>query len=408
MLNNRRPHQARLDAWLGIAAGTVAAAAGLASGSPGGWAVGGAGSLAGGAIALRRTAEFSQGRRLELAMDSLADTAMLRAADWLMKPQTVAGELQAVPEPGPLPPPDWWPILLGARFIQIVGPQGSGKTTLVHRLLSDRAAAGHQVRVLDPHARYDQWQPWEVMGRGMDWAAIDRAIDGFCGEIKAFYEAIAQGPVPTPEPLTLLTEEMTTWASHVRGSDRLVQACSGDIRKANRFLVMASHGSTLAATGGAKGFAKVLEQAATRLLLDHSPTETGATAGTLYRPGDPNPIRVEIGRWAPSTSPAIAPAPQSATMDPIAQLERAWSMDAIEVPHETIATDALPAEGQAIVNWLRDRGGETVKLRDLQRAGLAPLKGMNSEAILIRLRALSEGGYLKLWNDGVGWRIRSV
>lgn len=41
MLTNRQPHRARFDAWLGIAAGTVAAAAGLTSGNPGGWAAGG-------------------------------------------------------------------------------------------------------------------------------------------------------------------------------------------------------------------------------------------------------------------------------------------------------------------------------------------------------------------------------
>lgn len=136
MLQNRNPHRARVDAWLGLTAGTIAAAAGLTSGTPGGWAVGGVGSLAGGAIALRRTAEFAAGRRLELGTETIIDMAQLAALQWMLKPQTVAGELQAVDVPPP-PPFDWnlFNTDPGAyAHLAIVGPTNAGKSTLAEML----------------------------------------------------------------------------------------------------------------------------------------------------------------------------------------------------------------------------------------------------------------------------------
>ena len=359
------------------------------------------------AIALDR-----QKRKLEVVLKTaeaegaIATIAALRRE---LAPARIEQALALPQSTDPLPQSQWWPQVLRARFVQIVGPQGSGKTTLVLRLLQERATQGHRVTVLDPHARFDQWKPWEVCGAGMDWRAIREAIEVFCNEIRDHYQAIARGPAPEPAPHTVLAEEVTKWADNVANADRLIKTSCGDIRKANRFLVMASHGSTLDTTGGAKGFAKVIEQAALRLLLDESPEEIGADFGWLYRPGNPEPVRVAIDRWQPVALPpsqtqAIA---SSEHLDgDIQTLKRAWELPAVEVPHETIARDVeIPEAALAIQRWINGRK-DTFKLRDFQRASIAELKWMSADEILAILQILEATGVGQLWNDGQGWRFR--
>ena len=337
--------------------------------------------MGGTAMALDR-----QKRKLEVVLktaEAEGVIAMIASLRRELAPARIEQAL-ALPANDPLPMAQWWPQVLRARFVQIVGPQGSGKTTLVLRLLQERAAQGHRVTVLDPHARFDQWQPWEVCGAGMDWRAIREAIESFCNEIRDHYQAIARGPAPEPSPHTVLAEEVTKWADNVANADRLIKTSCGDIRKANRFLVMASHGSTLDTTGGAKGFAKVIEQAALRLLLDESPEEIGAAQGWLYRPGNPEPVRVAIDRWQPMAFP---PAPDRAIAPTATRqdwLERLYSLPAVEVPHETMQETALEptASQQELVNILvqLSRKLGAVSASDCQRSS-RKFKSLSAEAI---------------------------
>ncbi len=371
---------------------------------------GNAATMGGLAIALDR-----QKRKLEVVLKTaeaegaIATIAALRRE---LSPSRIDQAL-ALPESNdPLPMSKWWPQVLRARFVQIVGPQGSGKTTLVLRLLQERAAQGHRVTVLDPHARFDQWQPWEVCGAGMDWRSIREAIEAFCNEIRDHYQAIARGPAPEPTPHTVLAEEVTKWADNVANADRLIKTSCGDIRKANRFLVMASHGSTLDTTGGAKGFAKVIEQAALRLLLDESPEEMGADRGWLYRPGNPEPVRVAIERWAPTPTPAIAAAVTASAIPGInaAHFALEWDLrEAIELPHETIARAEVKQEILDLV--LEALAGRTdwlsvAQIKQLRR----PLQRLDSTDLKSVLDAAVTMGDLEIDQSGAvpKYRLRNV
>lgn len=403
-LNNRQPGRARVDAWIGIAAGTVAAAAAIASSTPGGWAAGGVGAVAGGAIALRRGADFSQGRRLELGAEQIMDAAQLAALAWLMKPPAVAAQLQAEPEPAPLPQSAWWHEVLEAQFLLICGPQGSGKTSLAQAILQARLQLGHTVTALDPHARYGQYPAGvTVAGAGKDYKAIDRAIADFTGDIERYYQAIAHAPTETPAPHTLVLEELTQWAAKTKSAPELIAVGCSDIRKAGKFLMAISHGRTLATLGGASGFRATLDAAITTVELEVSRDRTGrpqpAFSGKLYRPGCPNePVAIAIDP-APQTAPAPLPAAASGG-DAIAQLERAWQMDVIEVPHETIAREpAAPTpEQQELIEAIcaiAQRIGKSITPSDCIRNS-RPLKALGADGIrslFIVAQAMGRGTY---------------
>jgi len=360
---------------------------------------GGSAAVMGGtAMALDR-----QKRKLEVVLktaEAEGAIALIASLRRELAPARIEQALALPESSDPLPMAQWWPQVLRARFVQIVGPQGSGKTTLVLRLLQERAAQGHRVTVLDPHARFDQWQPWEVCGAGMDWRSIREAIESFCNEIRDHYQAIARGPAPEPSPHTVLAEEVTKWADNVANADRLIKTSCGDIRKANRFLVMASHGSTLDTTGGAKGFAKVIEQAALRLLLDESPEEIGAAQGWLYRPGNPEPIRVAIDRWAPT--PAIAAAATASAIPGVNATHFAleWDLrEAIELPHQTIAKAEVKQEILDLVlkaldgrsNWFSMAQIKQLR-RPLQRVDDADLKSVLDAAVTMGDLEIDQSG----------------
>lgn len=291
----------------------------------------------------------------------------------------------ALPESSdPLPMAQWWGDVLEARLLLICGPQGSGKTSIALRLLADRASQGHRVQVLDPHAAKGQW-PYQTIGAGKDYRAIDAAIKDWIEGVEGHYRAIAQdASAPTPTPQTLLAEELTQWAEEVESAPKMVRVACSDIRKAKRYLVAVSHGRTLATIGGAKGYRNTIDNAAMVLELDRAADELGASTGRLYRPGNPEPIRVAIDRWQPMAFP---PAPDRAIAPTATRqdwLERLYSLPAVEVPHETMQETALEptASQQELVNILvqLSRKLGAVSASDCQRSS-RKFKSLSAEAI---------------------------
>jgi hypothetical protein len=356
-----------------LGAGAVAIVGAAYSRHPLSQAILGAGAMACGLAAERIDRRVQSGNRLIQTTDRIVVEAIAAAYAKSLSPAQLSQAI-ALPaaEPGPLPMTQWWGEALEARLLLICGPQGSGKTSIALRLLADRASQGHQVQVLDPHAAKGQW-PYETIGAGKDYRAIDAAIKDWIDGVEGYYRAIAQDAnAPTPKPRSLLCEELTQWSDLVASAPKMVRVACSDIRKAKRYLVAVSHGRTLATIGGAKGYRSTIDNAAMVIELDRADDELGASTGRLYRPGNPEPVPIAIERFgslppAPM-SPAIAPVQH---LDDRALLTRCWD-SAIEVGHETIADEAIaPTEHQQeLINLLVEisRKSGSVSAADCQRS----------------------------------------
>jgi hypothetical protein len=63
----------------------------------------------------------------------------------------------------PLPPEQWTPDLMNYPSILVYGPQGAGKTSTAAWLIRERIKQHHQIKVLDPHRSFGQWDGLECM-----------------------------------------------------------------------------------------------------------------------------------------------------------------------------------------------------------------------------------------------------
>jgi hypothetical protein len=364
----------RLRCWGAIAGGCLAVTAAAYARHPLSQAVLGAGAVGAGAYAQAVDRRVRLGGQLAESADRVAMEAVIRAYAQSLSPAQLSQAI-ALPasEPGPLPMGQWWSEALDARLLLICGPQGSGKTSIALRLLADRSSQGHQVQVLDPHAAKGQW-PYQTIGAGKDYRAIDAAIKAWIEGVEGHYRAIAQDAnAPTPTPQTLLCEELTQWADEVESAPKMVRVACSDIRKAKRYLVAVSHGRTLATIGGAKGYRSTIDNAAMVIELDRAANELGASTGRLYRPGNPEPVPIAIERFG-----SLPPAPMPQAIAPVQHLDdrelltRCWEQPAIEVGHETIQDEAIaPTEHQQeLINLLVEisRKSGSVSAADCQRS----------------------------------------
>jgi len=94
----------------------------------------------------------------------------------------IVEELPALPaqENPPLPVD----ALLNYPSLALIGPQGSGKSRLAAEIMLRKGKTGHKLIILDPHAAAEDWQGLEVIGAGLDYAAIENFIDRFSKQIE--------------------------------------------------------------------------------------------------------------------------------------------------------------------------------------------------------------------------------
>jgi hypothetical protein len=153
------------------------------------------------------------------------------------------------------------PILTNYPSVLIYGAPGSGKTTFAEQEVKRRVLAGHRVIICDPHAAYGAWAGCEVVGGGMDYAAIDAKLEWFAAEVRRRYKIIETQPNPTFGPLTLCCDEFTNWAGRCSAASEFFQSALSDIRKAKMFGLIVSHTRTMAGLANAGGLAKLRDEA---------------------------------------------------------------------------------------------------------------------------------------------------
>ena len=174
---------------------------------------------------------------------------------------------------GKMPGLNWYPSIL------IYGIPGAGKTTFTEEEVKKRLAAGHRVIVLDPHAAFGQWEGCEVIGGGMNYAAIDAKMIWFEEENERRYKTRETQANPKFETLTILAEEFTNWASRCKNSGEHFKTVNSDIRKVECHSIIVSHTRTLAGLGDAKGMAPLRDEAMleVEILGDYDPITERAT-----------------------------------------------------------------------------------------------------------------------------------
>ena len=164
----------------------------------------------------------------------------------------------------------WYPSVL------VYGAPGSGKTFFSEQEVSKRLEAGHRVIVLDPHAAYGAWQGCDVIGGGMDYAAIDAKLAWFSEEIAKRYKVVQSQPNPKFQPLTFVCDEFTRWGGKCPNSTDFFEQLVTDIRKVEMFGLIISHTRTLAGLANAKGFASLRDEALLEVeILGNKDEETG-------------------------------------------------------------------------------------------------------------------------------------
>ena len=168
------------------------------------------------------------------------------------------------------------PVLTNYPSVLIYGAPGSGKTTFSEQEVKRRLKAGHKVIVCDPHAAYGACQGCEVVGGGMNYAAIDAKLEWFALEVRRRYKIIESQPNPTFQPLTLVCDEFTNWAGRCSAAGEFFQSALSDIRKAKMFGLIVSHTRTMAGLANAAGMAKLRDEALLEIeLLGQQCPKTG-------------------------------------------------------------------------------------------------------------------------------------
>ena len=179
--------------------------------------------------------------------------------------------------------------------ISVIGAQGLGKTTLIEYLLS---LLKQEKIVLDPHYKAGAWPGCLVIGAGMDYAAVSKALTNISADVKARYQQRATDPDYQPALVALVLEEQTNWADKVDGASQFLKETLSDIRKVGYQTFSVAHGDTNTARGGAKGTAKMRKQGELKIEILEKGLVRVSLRGRetfLLRYPDPSPFTVQTG-----------------------------------------------------------------------------------------------------------------
>src|SRR4028118_920535 len=236
------------------------------------------------------------------------------------------------------------PVLTNYPSVLIYGAPGSGKTTFAEQEVKHRLEAGHRVIICDPHAAYGAWAGCEVVGGGMDYAAIDAKLEWFATEGRRRYKIIESQPNPTFQPLTLCCDEFTNWAGRCSAASEFFQSALSDIRKAKMFGLIVSHTRTMAGLANAAGMAKLRDEALLEIeLLGQQCPKTGDAVpryeAVVKLPGMPLNKRfiLQVPKLSDPNNHQPTPA-DSAYLNPIPRQPNSFPSNSISSSEESAGT----------------------------------------------------------------------
>src|SRR4028118_2308319 len=299
------------------------------------------------------------------------------------------------------------PVLTNYPSVLIYGAPGSGKTTFAEQEVKRRLEAGHRVIICDPHAAYGAWAGCEVVGGGMNYAAIDAKLEWFAEEVRRRYKRIESEPNPTFQPLTLCCDEFTNWAGRCSAAGEFFQSALSDIRKAKMFGLIVSHTRTMAGLANAAGMAKLRDEALLEIeLLGQQCPKTGNAVpryeAVVKLPGMPLNKRFILQVPKLSEPNNHQPTKQdSAYLDPIARLEQIYKLEC-DLPKPSPESETV-SDGFQSVKQPESNGSS-----DLDVVYFTALKLEKARAIELILKLKNEMKHTKteiiwmLWNARPG------
>ena len=145
------------------------------------------------------------------------------------------------------------PSLISYPAVALIGPQGSGKTTIAQYLIRVKREAGHEIVVLDRHYRKGEWANCKVIGAGKNYKAIDTYLNEVKAILEERYQQREQHGTEQFPPLTIVVEELTCWHGQVENGPDFIKSALSDFRKIGVMALFISHSDTNTTWGGAGG-----------------------------------------------------------------------------------------------------------------------------------------------------------
>ena len=284
--------------------------------------------------------------------------------------------------------------------IAVIGAQGLGKTTLIEYLLS---LINSTKIVLDPHYKARAWPGCLIIGAGMDYTAVGKALANISADVKERYQQRATDPDYQPALVALVLEEQTNWADKVDGAGQFLKETLSDIRKVGYQTFSVAHGDTNTARGGAKGTAKMRKQGELKIEILEKGLVRVSLRGRetfLLRYPDPSPFTVQTGSPRLAKGGELAPGPSDKTQPETAPLTSIDQPSALMPNQWALCKQHTSIPGMlAVMEWIEMTSKTQFTAREARaHKKLRPLFA-TAEAIKAVLETLVEYGLLLRIND---------
>jgi len=172
--------------------------------------------------------------------------------------------------------------LAAAVHVLIVGATGTGKSTAACSLLAQRAQAGEDILILDPHAGPNDWHGTKAVGFGRDYEAIQTMMDHLLIEMTRRYEERSVNKDYTPQKLTIFVDEWPAIQSHCADAAAFMCEVAQEGRKVGMRLIILTQSDRVESLG-LSGKGDVRENF-TFVLLGEKALEKCTPASSLERP----------------------------------------------------------------------------------------------------------------------------